>query len=59
VEFANIKQVSRHLRCSNISDNKKNYALIIGRWISDGSEKRPPTEMLWSVSTKNEDLRIS
>jgi len=31
VEFANIKQVSGHLRCSNISDNKKNYALIIDR----------------------------
>ena len=26
--------------------------------MSDGGEKRPQTKLYWSVSTKNEDVRI-
>jgi len=36
----------------------RRYAYIIDRWILDGSEKRPQTNMFWSVSTKIEDVRI-
>ena len=45
-----LNEFPEKLRFSNI--NVAMHKLLVGWWMSDGSEKRPLTKMLWSVSFK-------
>ena len=48
-ELPKLNEFPENLRCSNI--NGAMHKLLVGECL-DGSEKRPLTKMLWSVSIK-------